>query len=149
MDKQGCWVSQSPYFGPTLATCALWCFVIHGKNRKSMRTIIRKWRSSAKEKAEMEGWLSANRKTGDVNPAITWHPMPPATTLSLRAIDQDWSNTHTDTVGFSYILDVCIHLLAPHWANLVLEPSGMVHCGVTCTVIIELNWTELIYRVAR
>ena len=31
----------------------------------------RKWWPSEKEKAEMEGQLSANCKTGDVNPAIT------------------------------------------------------------------------------
>ena len=83
-----------------------------GKNRKSRETIIRKWPSSAKEKAEMDGYLSAESKTGDVNPAITCPPAPPATTASLREIEQEtravFANTHTHTQTISALYIRCI-----------------------------------------
>ena len=57
----------------------------------------------------MDDYLSTNRKTGAVNPAITWPLVPPAATASLTATEQEMRvrivNTHTDRHFRLYILD--------------------------------------------
>ena len=49
---------------------------------------------STQEKTEIEGPLSTNHKTGEVNPAKSWSSVPPATIVSLTPMVQE-KHAHT------------------------------------------------------